>query len=151
MFRILVVCTANVCRSPATQEFLRSALQGYQAKIDSAGTLAVNGNPADPTIQSLMLDRGFPELSSHRSRTLLPSLLSDYDLLLCMERSHMDYVRRSSVLSVGKTMLLGHWDGGREVADPIGQSRDVYMGSLDEMEKFSSQWAQKIIDMGMVA
>ena len=151
MFRILIICTANVCRSPAAQEFLRRALQGYQVKVDSAGTLAVNGNLADSTIQSLMLDRGFPELSTHRSQVLLPSLLPEYELILCMERSHIDHVRRTSVLSVGKTMLLGHWDGEQEVNDPIGQSREIYMGSLDEMEQFSNQWAQKIIDMGMVA
>ena len=151
MFRILIVCTANVCRSATAQEFLRRALQGHHAQVDSAGTLAVNGNPADPTIQTLMLERGFPEISGHRSQVLLPSLLPNYELILCMERKHIDHVRRASVLAVGKAMLLGHWDGGREVDDPIGRSEEIYRGALDEMDKFSNQWAQKIIDMGMVA
>jgi len=56
MFKILVVCTANICRSPAAQHFLLQSLKGKQVTVTSAGTLALDGNAADPTIQTLMLD-----------------------------------------------------------------------------------------------
>ena len=151
MYQILVLCTANVCRSPAFQVFLRHALLGNNAQVDSAGTLAIDGNPPDPMIQALMTERGYPEIADHRSRALLPSYLTKYQLILCMEQDHMERVRRLSVLALGKAMLVGHWDGRKEISDPIGQAQEVYEAALVEMQKCSNQWAAKLIDMGMVA
>jgi len=149
MFNILVVCTANICRSPAAESFLRLALKDIPAKVDSAGTLAIDGNSADPMIQTLMYERGHQNLPLHRSKSLLPSYISKYQLILCMENSHLSYIQQASMSSVGKTMLLGHWENRQEVADPIGKSRADYEFALVTMEKYSMQWAKKIIDLGM--
>ena len=149
MFNILVVCTANICRSPAAQSFLRLALKDTPASVDSAGTLAIDGNTADPMIQTLMHERGHQNLSKHRSNILLPSHVSKYQLILCMENSHLTYLQKTNVNSVGKTMLLGHWENLQEVADPIGKTQADYDHALVTMEKYSMQWAKKIIDLGM--
>lgn len=150
MFDILVVCTANICRSPASRVFLARYLKGKQVHVDSAGTHAIDGNVADAMIQELMIERGFPEIAPHRSRALMPHHLKDYQLILCMEPAHLDYVCNTSAVAVGRSMLLGHWAAGRPVADPIGQTRETYSRSLNEMQEFCRQWAAKIIDMGML-
>ena len=149
MFNILVVCTANICRSPAAESFLRLALKDAPVNVHSAGTLAIDGNPADAMIQALMHERGHQNLPKHRSKALLPSHISKYQLILCMENSHLAYVQKTNMSSVGKTMLLGHWSNAQEVADPIGQARANYEQALVTIENFSAQWAKKIIDLGM--
>ena len=150
MFKILVVCTANICRSPAAQHFLLESLRGKQVKVESAGTLALDGNFADATIQSLMLERGFQDISQHRSRALMPSHLAQADLVLCMERDHMARVQRLNPLSVNKTRLFGHWENQAEVDDPVGRSEQTYARSLDDMQRLASQWVEKMSMMGMV-
>jgi len=150
MFKILVVCTANICRSPAAQHFLLESLQGKQVKVESVGTLAIDGNFADSTIQSLMIDRGFEEITQHRSRALMPSHLTQSDLVLCMERDHMARVQRLNPLSVNKTRLFGHWENQTEVDDPVGRSEKTYARSLDQMQRLAAQWVEKMSMMGMV-
>lgn len=150
MFKILVVCTANICRSPAGQQFLRQRMKGKEVVVDSAGTLAIDGNQADPTIRSLMLERGYPDIELHRSRALMPSHLPQYDLLLCMERDHIERVKRLSPLASNKTRLFGHWAQQSEVDDPVGRSESTYARSLDMMADMADQWVQKMVMMGMV-
>mgnify|MGYP003586082476 CR=1 FL=1 len=150
MLRVLVVCTANICRSPASEWFLRLALGDRKVIVESAGVLATEGNHADLTIQQLMMERGIDGLSAHRSRCLLPSFVRKYQLILCMEKMHMLSIRRADPVAVGKTMLLGHWEGQKEVQDPVGESVDVYKNALLEIERFSQQWANKIVTSGMI-
>ena len=151
MLNILVVCTANICRSPAAAAFLNRALTSERFNVDSAGTMAIDGNRADLIVQDMMAERGYPDLAQHRSSRLMLFHLKKYQLILCMENSHLINLHSTSPVSVGRSMLLGHWHGGREVQDPTGKSRDVYKDSLDEIQLLSSQWANKIIAMGLTA
>ncbi|MCP5602776.1 protein tyrosine phosphatase, partial [Klebsiella pneumoniae] len=48
---ILVVCTGNICRSPLAERILRKSLPGK--KIDSAGTNALVGHPADSSAEHI--------------------------------------------------------------------------------------------------
>ena len=150
MFKILVVCTANICRSPAGVQFLRQRLDGNAVVVESAGTLAFDGNAADSTIQEMMLQRGYPGIEDHRSRALMPSHLEKYDLVLCMERDHMDRVQRLSPYASNKTRLFGQWESQSEVDDPVGRSSGTYAKSLDIMQGMADQWAEKMLMMGMV-
>ena len=150
MFKILVVCTANICRSPAGQEFLRQRLAGKEVVVESAGTLAIDGNQADATIRQMMLERGYPDIEAHRSRALMPSHLTQYDLVLCMERDHIERVQRLSPYASNKTRLFGHWEQQAQVDDPVGRSDKTYARSLDIMAGMADQWVEKMMMMGMV-
>lgn len=150
MFKILVVCTANICRSPAAQQLLASALSEKQVLVESVGTLALNGNFVDATIQSLMIDRGFEAIKHHRSRALMPSHFTWADLVLCMERDHMAQVQRLNPLGMNKTRLFGQWENQVEVDDPVGRSKQTYARCLDQMARLTDQWVEKMSMMGMV-
>ena len=150
MLKILIICTANVCRSAASQAFLNQMLQGRGALVESAGTMAIDGNSADQTIVTLLSSRGYPEIGHHFSRALMPHHLDSYELILCMERVHLNRLHSLSPITVGKSMLLGHWDGGCEVPDPFGRSNETYVRSVDQMHLLCQQWATKIIAMGLV-
>ncbi len=87
-FRVLVVCTANICRSPAAEWYLRhhADSRGLDLDASSAGFL-YDGEPASDTMSEAMGERGF-DLASHRSRVATCDLVDEADLVVTMERRH---------------------------------------------------------------
>lgn len=87
--QILLLCTANQCRSPMAQVLLvqHLARRGLTAGVESAGFRAA-GRPAAPHACTVMEDRGLT-LSGHVSRTATASMLRGADLVLTMERRHV--------------------------------------------------------------
>ena len=151
MYRILVICTANICRSPVGEAFLERFLKGQKVQVDSAGTLALNGNAADATMQELLSEKGYPNIVNHRSQALMPSLVSKYDLLLCMTDEHRNQITKISPIATGKVKLFGHWDQQAQVLDPIGGPREEYQSSVEQIEMLSKLWADKLIQLGVCA
>ena len=149
MIHILVVCTANICRSPAAELILRDELKHLQVQVDSAGTAAQNNYPADDRMLKSMLSRGFQDLSVHRSKMLLPSHLLKYDLVLCMESKHIELAEAMQMNARGKVKLLGHWNGGAQVDDPIGREKVFYENAIDQMQLMAKQWSEKIALLGL--
>jgi protein-tyrosine-phosphatase len=93
---ILVVCTANIERSPMGEAFLRhrAGEAALPIEVSSAGFL-FDGEPAADDAVAVMADLGF-DLSGHRSRIVRPEMVREADLIVTMERSHA----RSLVLDV---------------------------------------------------
>jgi len=89
--RILVVCTANQCRSPMAEALLRDLLarRRVPATVGSAG-LMEGGAPATSAAQAVLGDQGL-DLVAHRSRQLGDPVvdLAGSDLVLTMERRHL--------------------------------------------------------------
>lgn len=148
-FSILVVCTANICRSPAGQAMLAKQLAGRQVHVESAGTRALHGNAVDATVSRLLAARGTDAMLSHRSKPIMPIMLGRYDLILCMEDEHVEQVLHLYPSGRGKVRLLGHWSA-TQVADPVGQAEPAYTTALDQIETNALQWAQKLTHMGMI-
>ncbi len=96
--RVLVVCTGNICRSPFVERVLRARL-GPAAQVESAGTRALVGEPADPQVQTLLVERGI-DGTGHAARRLTPDLITDADLVLTATRDH-----RSAVLALRPVLL----------------------------------------------
>ncbi|MFZ4481908.1 MAG: low molecular weight protein-tyrosine-phosphatase [Rhodoferax sp.] len=147
-FSILVVCTANICRSPAGQALLAQQLDGHGARVESAGTRALHGNPIDATMARLLQSRGNGAMPEHRSRPVMPTMLGHYQLVLCMQEQHLQQVLALYPQGRGKVRLLGHWSQ-QQIADPVGQADPVYATALDQIEVCTAQWAKKLIDMGL--
>ena len=65
---IVVLCTANVCRSPMAAALLarRLAALGVTVPVRSAGMIG-SGDPPHPEVISVMASYGI-EIASHRSR-----------------------------------------------------------------------------------
>jgi len=86
---VLVVCTANVCRSPMAEALLtrRMSALGSDTTVRSAGMLG-DGHPPDPEMVSAMAVYGL-DVSSHRSRRVTPEDLERADLTLAMARENL--------------------------------------------------------------
>ena len=77
-FRVLFVCTGNICRSPMAEGLLRHILpERLKSKVtvSSAGTHAIDGNPAEPLADLAAQERGF-SLSEHKAAAVKPEMLA---------------------------------------------------------------------------
>ena len=94
--RVLMVCTANICRSPMAEWLLRAAAEerNLAMTVSSAGFL-FDDQPASPMVVELMKDRGH-DLSGHRSRKVTKEMVEEADLVLTME---YEQVQRISSLT----------------------------------------------------
>jgi protein-tyrosine phosphatase len=85
-FRILTVCTGNICRSPVAERLLRAAL-GDHVAVSSAGVSAVVGNPIHPGMVVLLEHSGIPA-DRFAARQLASRDVRAADLVLALTRDH---------------------------------------------------------------
>jgi protein-tyrosine phosphatase len=150
LFHILVVCTANICRSPVGQALLARELVGRSAVVHSAGIEADFGSPVDPVMAELASSRHhLLTLDAHRAQPVLPTMLRKYDLVLCMESHHMQRVLGLEPTRVGQVKLLGHWGQG-PISDPYRGSAEGYVQALDSITAGVKAWANKLVFLGLV-
>lgn len=86
-FRILVVCTANICRSVMGELMIRrAAAPEVDVEVWSCGFL-FDDEPASDAVIAVLDERDL-DARDHRSRKFAPSMLDDIDLVVTMERAH---------------------------------------------------------------
>ena len=135
MRRILFVCTANICRSPTAEYYMRHLLEklGSQERVivRSAGVMGLEGRAADPVACSLLRRRGI-DMSGHRSRGIDTEEAHAATSIIVMERRHRAWFREHLPETLDKVSLLReHVDGPKDLADPIGEGLDHYERCLD--------------------
>lgn len=138
---ILVICTGNICRSPIAEELLRTLLPGR--KVNSAGTGALVNKGADASATKIALKYGL-SLDLHRAQQFTNVLARDYDLILVMEKEHQEYIMRHAPEASGKTMLLGHWLGSKEIPDPYRKSDEAFESVYQLIHSSCQQWVAKL-------
>lgn len=137
----LVVCTGNICRSPIAERFLRQGLPNM--KIDSAGTGALIGHEADESAVKIAAFHGL-SLDGHKGQQFTSSLGRHYDLILVMEKKHLEQISQISPEARGKTMLFGHWLGSRDIPDPYHKSEEAFSSVYQLIEQSGLRWIEKI-------
>ncbi|MBZ7314430.1 protein tyrosine phosphatase [Klebsiella oxytoca] len=138
---ILVVCTGNICRSPIGERFLRKALP--DKKIDSAGTGALVGHGADSSAIKIASKNNL-SLEGHKGQQFTPTMGRQYDLILVMEKSHIDQIGHIAPEARGKTMLFGHWINQKNFPDPYRKSEEAFASVYDLIEQAGKLWVEKL-------
>lgn len=95
--RVLFVCLGNICRSPAAQGVLQAIVdargQSADWKIDSAGTGNYHtGDLPDRRMRVHATRRGYD--LTHRARQVRESDFDDFDLIVGMDASNIERLRR---------------------------------------------------------
>ncbi|HUS20657.1 MAG TPA: hypothetical protein VMZ66_01440 [Aeromicrobium sp.] len=93
LFRILTVCTANICRSPMVELLLRQRLEPEIFEVASAGVQGWREASVDSMVV-LELERLGVSAEGFCSRALEPQMAEDADLILTATRD-----QRSELLS----------------------------------------------------
>ena len=139
--RLLVLCEANICRSPHAAYLLQN-LTGL--RIDSEGLTARVGDPADPVYVDMAQALGL-DLTHHRSKPVDRELLTEADLILVMTGGHKRRLSERYPQFSGKIMLLGRWmDGGTPISDPHRKSVDAYRQVFKQIRDACDRWAAKL-------
>jgi protein-tyrosine-phosphatase len=133
---ILVVCTANICRSPVAEAVLRDKLQKADRSdwmVSSAGTWAEAGHAASSMSVTLMAEREL-DIQAHGSRAVTGQLMAQSDLVLCMETRHLEWLQQAFPEQKHKVYTIRQMVGQRgSVRDPYGGSRRQYERMVAEV------------------
>ena len=100
---VLVVCSANRCRSVMAQAMLTHNL-GAVAQVDSAGLLEPGLPPTPETVVAMR--RYGLDVTWHRSRTVTAGQLRSADLVLAMTREHVRHVVVTEPSAWARTFTL---------------------------------------------
>jgi protein-tyrosine phosphatase len=128
-FTILVVCTANLCRSPIAQFLLASAIRDDAAlagtwRVSSAGTHATPGSPMHPLADAVLTERGVPH-APFRTRVLTAEAVAAADLVLTATREHRRRVVELAPNTVRRAFTLREFGRlARVLPDTAGQGSD---------------------------
>ncbi|MGC3873539.1 low molecular weight protein-tyrosine-phosphatase [Halomonas sp. GXIMD04776] len=147
---ILVVCTANICRSPVAEALLKARLP--RLRIESAG-IAVGkfvGHGAAPLAQELAEADGL-DLSAHHAKQINRDMIEAADLILVMSEGQRQKISELSPAATGKTMLFGRWlsGGGAHgyaIPDPYRKSREAFTHVHQLLISAADTWRSKLGD-----
>ena len=138
---ILIVCTGNICRSPIGERYLQKAVP--DKKIGSAGTGALIDHEADSSAIKIAAENGL-SLEGHKGRQFTSSLSRQYDLILVMEKEHIEQIDRIAPEARGKTMLFGQWIGQKEIPDPYRKSEEAFSSVYQLIAQAGLSWVEKL-------
>jgi protein-tyrosine-phosphatase len=137
---ILVICTANICRSPMAAGLLQHFLAGQgeplkSLRVVSAGIAARRGDPASDNAVIAMKKVGI-DLRDHSSQPLTQRLLDDALIVLCMTESHRAMIELQfdpvpEHLYLFRQFMPHPVDP--EVDDPYGGPLNVYEACRDNL------------------
>ncbi|GAA2226099.1 low molecular weight phosphotyrosine protein phosphatase [Herbiconiux moechotypicola] len=143
-FRICMVCTGNICRSPMAEIVLRDLVEkaglSDRVVVTSAGTGEWHvGEHADPRTVSALERQGF-DGSGHRARQFDASWFDSLDLVIALDRSHERVLRswaRSDDDRQKVRLLLGFdadYAGRSDVPDPYYSDEAMFDSVLAMVE-----------------
>jgi protein-tyrosine-phosphatase len=142
VFRILVICTGNICRSPMAEGILRHLVARHElnerVEVSSAGTWTSAGAPASTYAVDVARRSGI-DISAIRSRPLTRPILLDSDLVLTMEPTHLEEVLAQAPEAEDWAHVVTSFadpEGGDPagVTDPYGSNQATYDATFDELD-----------------
>ena len=146
MTRLLLVCAANLCRSPMAEAVLRlRAGELGLTEVSSAGVFASSkAHPVDKRALAVLEQRGYGMDRRWRSRKVRPEDFDMHDLILAMDRQVLRGLRamkpavapaRLGLFLAGMTGL-----GLDEVPDPYYGAGSGFVHVLDLIEARVHTW-----------
>jgi protein-tyrosine phosphatase len=148
VFRVLFVCTGNICRSPTAEGVFRNLVEARglagQIEAESAGIGSWHvGEAPDARSQQIAQTRGI-DLSDQRARSVEPADFDKFDLILAMDTGHYRSLERASpggiTGSTAKIRLFMDYfpeTGIADVPDPYYGAGDGFARVFDMIEAAS--------------
>jgi len=132
--RVLLVCTANVCRSRTAELLLRHRLSSAEvtAELASAGVRAVAGAPACAVMDALLRERDLAMDATMGARRVSRELLEEQDLVLVPERAHRAALAR--LLPAGRARTFTFREAAA-LADALPATGDAGGAEIGERDR----------------
>jgi protein-tyrosine phosphatase len=125
-YRIIAVCTGNICRSPMAELMLAEAIAAAGlagAVVDSAGITAYEvGRPIDPRAARKLTAHGIPS-NRHVAREWQADWFRDRNLILALDVDHFGWLQQAAPdrESLAKIRMLRSFDPVVAGKDPLDQ------------------------------
>lgn len=141
--KVLFVCLGNICRSPTAEIVFRSVVAheapDLDIEIDSAGTAGYHvGEPPDARAQEAARRRGY-DMTALRARVVEPRDFERFDIILAMDRSNLEILRRRAPPAARERIRLflefAPASGALEVPDPYYGGANGFEEVLDLVEQ----------------
>ncbi|WP_431101355.1 low molecular weight protein-tyrosine-phosphatase [Roseateles noduli] len=146
MTRLLLVCAANLCRSPMAEAVLRlRAAELGLTEVHSAGVFASSrAHAVDKRALAVLEQRGYGMDRRWRSRKVKPEDFDRYDLILAMDRQvlrGLQAMRPPAAQAQLGLFLAGMTGLGLdEVPDPYYGAASGFVQVLDLIEARAHTW-----------
>ncbi len=149
-YRVMTVCTGNICRSPMAQIVLRDRFEaaglGDLVVVDSSGVSdEEHGNPVDRRARSVLAAHGYPTGDGHRAHRVTATELTSRDLLLPATAQHARALRRLAPAEVAdRIVMLRRFDPAAPVVGPgepehVLDIDDPWYGGMQDFEDCLAQ------------
>jgi len=142
-YRIITVCTGNICRSPMAELMLAEAMAAAQltgAAVDSAGITAYEvGRPIDPRAARKLAAHQISS-AGHVAREWRNDWFQSRELILAMDVDHYGWLRQAApdAASLAKIRMLRSFDPAVAGKDPLDQGiEDPWYGGHTD---FDNTW-----------
>lgn len=137
---ILIVCTANICRSPIAMGLLRNMLAEKHIEgdwlVESAGTWGLEGDQAAAGSQAVMNNMGI-DIGDHRARRVDYDILQPFDLILTMENGQKEALRMEFPEFSDRIYVLSEMIGQkRDIDDPYGGAYSGYEQAAEDIQQY---------------
>lgn len=142
--QILIVCTANRCRSVMAETLFRHFADQAQLPVFvmSAGLNVKRGAHADPLTIRLLQRHGFAPPLHHRSRRIQEVMHHAWDLILVVEPEQRLWMIDRYPQYRGRVFCLDpHL---HSVSDPYRHSWHTYQQTLAQMQHMITAWIQRL-------
>lgn len=126
------------------------ARRDIPADVTSRGLAAPFGRSPHPYALRAAQHFGVPIAPDKRSCQVNPMDLRAATLVLVMDNGHRRAVQRRFPYASGKTFLLGHWQDGVELADPVDAPYAKFLEQWAFMHTACTTWLDHLYQAGML-
>lgn len=139
---ILVLCLGNICRSPVVEILLKKSLPEELFKIRSRGLLPLDSQSSPPDYAEHAKDLGI-DLSGHFSNSISADDIAWATVILIMDDSNREGLRRFGEVALSKVVWIGAWDPSGDIVihDPFREPPQIQRQIITRMKRISSLFA----------
>jgi protein-tyrosine-phosphatase len=153
MIAVLMICTANLCRSPMAEAILKQQISerpgADQWHIESAGIWAQDGKPPAFLSKYIMEKMGM-DISEKQSQSVSRKLLQNFDLILTMEAQHKDWLQEQYGEIANRVYMLSEMVGEvADIPDPIGGELFEYQEVADLLQRIITEGFGRIYQLAI--
>jgi protein-tyrosine phosphatase len=140
MTSVLVVCIANICRSPIAEAYFKR--YAPKLRVASAGVNALTGHHADPNSIEICKNEGI-DIASHRATMLNVHLIHHADYIFVMDQRMLEIVSKKFPAAIDKIYTLGHHTQ-EEIVDPYGKDIKYFAEVAHRIDESVKKWILKL-------